>query len=131
MPASATACQPGCWRSFPLQFASKYYPLHSLLSPITGSLSAHLIHRQPVAEPSVLFTGCQAVSPSSSSRIRRLLNLCTMSAVTQNCCPKLGKAVASARPPPSLGISSFSILFLNPEIFQGSAQSCTSSRKSS
>lgn len=89
---SAAACQPSCRRSFPLKFASKYYPLHSLLSPITGSLSAHLIHRQPVAQPSVLFGRCQAVSPSRSSRIRRLLNLYRISAGTQNCYPKLGSA---------------------------------------
>lgn len=60
---SAAACQPRCRRSLPLQFASKYDPLHSLLSPITGSLSAHLIPRQPVAQPSALPGGCQAVSP--------------------------------------------------------------------
>ena len=59
--ASAAACQPSCRRSFPLKLASKYYPLHSLLSPITGSLSAHLIHRQPVAQLSALLGGCQAV----------------------------------------------------------------------
>lgn len=114
---SAAACQPSCRRSFPLKFASKYYPLHSLLSPITGSLSAHLIHRQPVAQPSALLGGCQAVSPSSSSRIHRLLNLRRISAGTQNYCPKLGSPVACAGPPPSPGISSFPLPLLNPMRF--------------
>lgn len=62
-----TACQPSCRRPSPLEFASKYYPLHSLLSPIAGSLSAHLIHRQPVAQRSVLLGGCQAVSLSEQA----------------------------------------------------------------
>lgn len=59
----AAARQPRCRRSLPLEFASKYDPRHSLLSPITGSLSAHLIPRQPVAQPSALPGGCQTVSP--------------------------------------------------------------------
>lgn len=97
----AAACQPSCRRSFPLKFASKYYPLHSLLSPITGSLSAHLIHRQPVAQHSALLGGCQAVSPpSSSSRIRRLLHLCPVAAGTQHCCPEPGSTVACVGPLP-------------------------------
>lgn len=44
--------------------------------------------------------------------------------------PRAWKRCYFARPPPSPGISSFSLLFLNRD-FQGSAQSCASSRKSS
>lgn len=128
---SAAACQPSCRRSFSLKFASKYYPLHSLLSPITGSLSAHLIHRQPVAQPSVLFGRCQAVSPSSSSRIHRLLNLYRISAGTQNCYPKLGSALLVLGPLPLQEFPPFLFHLWILWDFQGSAQSRTSSRKSS
>lgn len=107
----AAACQPSCRRSFPLEFASKYYPLHSLLSPITGSLSAHLIHRQPVAQHSALLGGCQAVSPSSSSRIRRLLHLCPVAAGTQPCGPKLGSTVACVGPLPLSEFTPFLFCF--------------------
>lgn len=89
-------------RSFPLEFASKYYPLRSLLSPITGSLSAHLIHRQPVAQPSVLFGRCQAVWPSGSSRIRRPLSLSRRSAGTQNSLPHAWKLALGLCWAPSL-----------------------------
>lgn len=87
-------------RSLPLEFASKYYPLHSLLSPITGSLSAHLIHRQPVAQPSVLLSGCQAVWLSSSSSIRRLSNVRRISAGTQNVAPSLEMLLLVLEPLP-------------------------------
>lgn len=128
----AAACQPSCRRSFPLKFASKYYPLHSLLSPITGSLSAHLIHRQPVAQRSALLGGCQAVSPSSSSRIRRLLQICALQPLEHNTvAPSLEALLLVSGPSLSRNFLLFPSAFESYEIFQGSAQSCTSSRKSS